>query len=227
MLRFQGSLDDLQDTVTRCAIPGEWSFHKKNRFYRFHAETGAILNWWPTTGTINFQGHAAQQFESLFLKHAFVEAAQSGPALVCEESAWDAMPGSTPPLDRSREAPSFAGETSTGGSPLHPRRTSFPGQPSFSPLLVAAEGLGVAELRESLQYLGATDATRGVGGSPAARPTEPSTLAGAPCPVRRHGGSPCSPSSAHDLIRSMPTPSAQKGEEGRRPPSLHCVPRLR
>jgi hypothetical protein len=108
MLRFQGSLDDLQDTVMRCAVLGEWSFHKKNRFYRFQAETGAILNWWPSTGTINFQGHRAEQFERLFLDQALVAAAQSGPALVCEESAWEAVPGPTPPLDGSRDAPSFA-----------------------------------------------------------------------------------------------------------------------
>ena len=56
MLKFGGSLDDLKRIVMRCAIPGEWSFRKKNRFYRFQAGSGAILNWWPTTGTINFQG---------------------------------------------------------------------------------------------------------------------------------------------------------------------------
>jgi hypothetical protein len=126
MLKFEGSLDDLQDVVMRCAILGEWSYHKKTRFYRFQAATGAILNWWPTTGTINFQGHAAEQFESLFLKHAFVEAAQSGPALVCEESAWDAVPGPTPPLDRSREAPSFAGREKR-------RRVASPPSPRLVP----------------------------------------------------------------------------------------------
>jgi hypothetical protein len=57
MLKFEGSLDDLQDTVMRCAVLGEWSFHKKSYFYRFRTSTGAILNWWPTTGTISFQGH--------------------------------------------------------------------------------------------------------------------------------------------------------------------------
>jgi hypothetical protein len=109
MFKFLGSLDELQDIVTRCAIPGEWSFHKKNRFYRFQATTGAILNWWPTTGTINFQGRDAEQFEALFLEHALVGAALSGPALVCKDAAWEPVPGPTPPLDGSREAPSFAG----------------------------------------------------------------------------------------------------------------------
>jgi hypothetical protein len=110
MLKFRGSLEELQDIVIRCAIPGKWSFHKKNHFYRFQAATGAILNWWPSTRTINFQGHDAEQFEALFLKHALVGAAQSEPGLVCEkESAWEAVPSPTPPLGRSREAPSFVG----------------------------------------------------------------------------------------------------------------------
>jgi hypothetical protein len=110
MLTFEGSLDDLQDIVMRCAILGEWSFHKKSYFYRFRTSTGAILNWWPTTGTINFQGHHAREFETLFLEHALAEVARSEPTLVCEESAWEAVPGPTPSLpDGSREAPGFAG----------------------------------------------------------------------------------------------------------------------
>ncbi len=108
MMKFCGSLEDLQEVVVRCATPGEWSFHRKSRFYRFLAKTGAILNWWPTTGTINFQGQDAEQFEALFLEHALVGTAQSGSALVCEEAAWAPVPGPTPPLDE-REAPSFAG----------------------------------------------------------------------------------------------------------------------
>ena len=91
MLKFQGSLKDLQDTVIRCAILGEWRYHKKNRFYRFQAATGSILNWWPSTGTINFQGRHAEQFETLFLEHALAAAAQSEPGLVYEEPAWEVV----------------------------------------------------------------------------------------------------------------------------------------
>ena len=56
MFRFQGSLNDPPEIMMRRVILGEWNFHKKSRFYRFQAATGAILNWWPNTGTINFQG---------------------------------------------------------------------------------------------------------------------------------------------------------------------------
>jgi hypothetical protein len=109
MFKFRGSLEELQEVVLRCAILGEWSFHKKNRFYRFQAEAGAILNWWPNTGTINFQGHHAEQFEVLFLDQALVGVAQPESGLVGEEPAWAAVPGHTAPPEGSREAPSFAG----------------------------------------------------------------------------------------------------------------------
>ena len=116
MLKFQGSLEELQDIVLRSAIRGEWHFHKTSRFYRFQAATGAILNWWPKTGTINFQGHDAELFEALFLKHALVGATQSEGVRVCEESAWEAVPGPvqtqggdprSPKFCRDRRLPEF------------------------------------------------------------------------------------------------------------------------
>jgi hypothetical protein len=131
MLKFQGSLHELQDIVTRCAIPGKWSFHKKSRFYRFQAVTGAILNWWPKTGTINFQGHNAELFEALFLKHALVGAAQSEAARVFEESTWEAVSAPTQTEGGPREAPSFAGTEDCRGlasapcSRLAPRPTKL------------------------------------------------------------------------------------------------------
>jgi hypothetical protein len=134
MLKFQGSLDDLQNTVMQCAILGEWSFHRKSRFYRFQAATGAILNWWPSTGTINFQGHDAEQFERLFLDQALA-AAQSEPGSVCEEPVWEAVASPTLSLDGSREAPSFAGPrnrrrlASPTSSRLIPRSVKLLGGP--------------------------------------------------------------------------------------------------
>jgi hypothetical protein len=127
MLKFQGSLDDLQDIAGRCAIPGEWSFHRKSRFYRFQAETGAILNWWPTTGTINFQGRDAERLKSIFLQHALAGVAQSEPGPVSEkESAWEAVPGPTPPRRGSREAPSFAGIENPRGLGSRPSQRLIP-----------------------------------------------------------------------------------------------------
>jgi hypothetical protein len=126
MLKFRGSLEELQKIVRRCAIPGEWRLHTKSGFYRFQAATGAILNWWPNTRTVNFQGRDAHEFERLFLEHAFVGAAQSGPALVCEESAWEAVPGPTPRQDGSREVPSFAGTENRRNPASHPSPRMVP-----------------------------------------------------------------------------------------------------
>lgn len=95
MMNFYGSLEDLQEIVVRCATPGEWSFHRKSRFYRFQAKTGAILNWWPTTGTINFQGQDAEQFEAMLLSHA--------PWLACDASTWVPVPNCTSLPDRLPE----------------------------------------------------------------------------------------------------------------------------
>jgi hypothetical protein len=93
MLKFRGSLDDLQNIVTRCAIPGRWELHKKSKFFRFQATTGAILNWWPTTGTMNFQGQNPEQFEALFLSHAFMDMSVGTMALLSDEQVWAPVPG--------------------------------------------------------------------------------------------------------------------------------------
>jgi hypothetical protein len=97
-------------------------------FYRFQAASGAILNWWPTTGTINFQGHDAEQLEARILKHALAEAAHSERGLLGEECAWEAVPSPTPTVDESREVPSFAGTESRPDVASHrvPRLTSRP-----------------------------------------------------------------------------------------------------
>jgi hypothetical protein len=106
MLKFRGSFYDLRDIVMRCGVFGEWNFHKKSKFCRFQTATGAILNWWPSTGTINFQGRDAEQFEAVVLEAALVD--QLEPSLVCEESVWATVPGPTPLPEEWQEAPSFA-----------------------------------------------------------------------------------------------------------------------
>jgi hypothetical protein len=35
-MKFHGSLKELQDIVTRCAMIGEWTKHKVVGFYRIH-----------------------------------------------------------------------------------------------------------------------------------------------------------------------------------------------
>jgi hypothetical protein len=45
MSKFHGSLLELQAIVAACNIRGEWLENTTNRFYRFRADTGEILNW--------------------------------------------------------------------------------------------------------------------------------------------------------------------------------------
>jgi hypothetical protein len=103
MLRFRGSLEELRKIVAR-AIPGDWQLHTKSNHHRFRASTGAILNWWPTTGAMNFQGKEAERFKDLFLRHTLVEVEQPEPSLSCDESVWIDLPDLTSPLDGLRKA---------------------------------------------------------------------------------------------------------------------------
>jgi hypothetical protein len=45
-----------------------------------------ILNWWPSTGTVNFQGKRQERFEALFLKHAPDALSQS------DDGVWEDVP---------------------------------------------------------------------------------------------------------------------------------------
>ena len=55
--RFLGSLDQLRAIVAMTGVPGAWE-RMPTGHWRFRCLEGAILNWWPTTKTFNFQGPA-------------------------------------------------------------------------------------------------------------------------------------------------------------------------
>jgi hypothetical protein len=103
MLKFKGSLEELRKIIARCGISGDWQLHTKSNYHRFRADTGAILNWWSTTGAMNFQGKEAEHFKDLFLRHTLVEVEQPEPSLSCDQSVWLDLPDPTPPLDRLRK----------------------------------------------------------------------------------------------------------------------------
>jgi hypothetical protein len=63
MTKFRGSLAKLKTAVGRCDLVGKWSKHSKNGFYSFRGETDEILNWWPSTGAIQFQGKNHEKFK--------------------------------------------------------------------------------------------------------------------------------------------------------------------
>ena len=66
MTKFHGSLDELKAAVAACELEGEWSENTVNGFHSFHAESGEVLNWWPSTGTVQFQGKRQEEFKALF-----------------------------------------------------------------------------------------------------------------------------------------------------------------
>lgn len=55
--RFSGSLEQLQSCVGLTGAVGKWEPMPAG-FWRFRCSDGAILNWWQSTGTFNFQGPA-------------------------------------------------------------------------------------------------------------------------------------------------------------------------
>ena len=67
MSKFNGSVDELRIIVDSIGSDGNWSKGNSDE-HRFKRKDGAILAWWPSTGTIKFQGPAAEKevFEQEF-----------------------------------------------------------------------------------------------------------------------------------------------------------------
>jgi predicted nucleotide-binding protein len=77
-MKFHGDLELLGAAVSASELVGEWT--EENNKHCFRAKTGAILNWWPSTGTLQFQGANAGTFE------AALSAALASPAPVATTS---------------------------------------------------------------------------------------------------------------------------------------------
>src|SRR4029077_9907017 len=54
MRKFRGRFKELQELVAGTGISGEWVESRQQIQYR--TDSGAILNYWESTGTVNFQG---------------------------------------------------------------------------------------------------------------------------------------------------------------------------
>lgn len=65
--KFRGSLDQLRTVVARTELSGSWQRIPHGWCYR--CDSGALLNWWPTRGTLSFQGQPdrADEFEAALL----------------------------------------------------------------------------------------------------------------------------------------------------------------
>ena len=66
--RFLGTILQLQEIVAMTNLDGKWAPIPHGWSYR--CQSGALLNWWPTTGTINFQGShgVAAEFEAALIE---------------------------------------------------------------------------------------------------------------------------------------------------------------
>ena len=54
-IRFYGHPEQLSSIVARSGVSGTWE-EMPACYWRYVCASKAILNWWPSTGTINFQG---------------------------------------------------------------------------------------------------------------------------------------------------------------------------
>jgi predicted nucleotide-binding protein len=53
--KFKGSVDDLKERIEAAGIAGNWSGEGQSK-HTFRTNGGAILNYWPSTGTVQLQG---------------------------------------------------------------------------------------------------------------------------------------------------------------------------
>ena len=68
--RFVGNYEDLRDCFCEGGQTGVWTCSEE--LYRFDADTGAVVSWWPRTQTILFQWpqHAAGRAEAALIEVA-------------------------------------------------------------------------------------------------------------------------------------------------------------
>jgi hypothetical protein len=58
-------LKELKDAVAACGLRGEWENDKYERCFRFRARTGEVVNCWPRTKEIQFEGKLTERKMSL------------------------------------------------------------------------------------------------------------------------------------------------------------------
>lgn len=65
-IKFNGTVDELKDKILKAGIRGVWT--DQNEKYSFRSEDGGVLNWWPKTQSLSFQGSsdAKAKLESIF-----------------------------------------------------------------------------------------------------------------------------------------------------------------
>jgi predicted nucleotide-binding protein len=68
MSKHHGTIDELKLAVEACGYTGEWSVRQEGSQYLFRAKSGEVLNWWPSKGTLQFQGKNIADFQSSIMQ---------------------------------------------------------------------------------------------------------------------------------------------------------------
>ena len=65
--KLDGTIDELQEVVAQSGLTGKWENDGKRK-HTFRSDKGGLLNWWPSKGTLNFQGkpEGKEELEALF-----------------------------------------------------------------------------------------------------------------------------------------------------------------
>lgn len=67
--QFHGILEELKQAVSSTGYVGEWKENIANNSHQFKARTGEILNWWPSKGTLQYQGKNVDTFKAILSPH--------------------------------------------------------------------------------------------------------------------------------------------------------------
>lgn len=84
-IKHHGTIDELVEIVGRSGCRGEWSVNADGSKHSFRARTGEILNWWPTKGTVQFQGKNTNEFKNKIEALPSIEVDIPEVALVVDE----------------------------------------------------------------------------------------------------------------------------------------------
>jgi hypothetical protein len=91
-MEFQGSIQELQAMVEEMGISGHWN--DEGVFHMFRADDGAVLNWWPKTHVLSFQGRPdkRQHLLELFETKLETKSRTIGADLQSVIDAWPTLP---------------------------------------------------------------------------------------------------------------------------------------
>ena len=63
-MKFIADLNELKEVVAASRIGGIWRERSKG-YHQFKSHSKAVLNFWTSTSTINFQGKYGESYEAL------------------------------------------------------------------------------------------------------------------------------------------------------------------